>query len=249
MSNGKKNRKFDTENETPENVRSLGQRKRFTPNDLESYRAKTDRQKDFLELFFQDIPLISLHGWAGTGKTFIAMAAALQEVFDPSTPYDKLTIVRSAVEVRSIGFLPGTDEEKLEPYEAPYKELLKQLMRFNDPYEMAKSLGYLQFVPTSFLRGMTFDNQIVLVDECENMDISELETVFTRFGINCKMIMIGDDAQSDLERQRQKSGFKEFRKILDNMNPNNVGMVDFQVDDIVRSEIIKDYLVAKSKTK
>lgn len=242
------NKKLNTENETVENVRKIGAKKSMHPKDLKPFRALTEGHAEFLRLFYQQTPYVSLHGFPGTGKTFIAMAAALSEVFDTSTPYEKLTIVRSAVEVRGIGFLPGTAEEKLEVYEQPYKSILKELMVFNDPYEMAKQLGYIEFVPTSFLRGTTFHNQIVLVDECENLDYKELETVATRAGDNCKMIFVGDDDQSDLFRQRQQSGFANFRKVLANMDEKYRGMVEFSIDEIVRSKLVAEFLRAKART-
>lgn len=242
-------KKFDTKNEATGTVHDIGVRKRLNPNDLRAFKALNENQEEFLRLFYQQTPFVSMHGYPGTGKTFLAMAAALSEVFDQSTPYDKVTIVRSAVEVRGIGFLPGNAEEKLEVYEAPYSALLKELMIFKEPYEMAKQLGYVQFVPTSFLRGMTFNDQIVLVDECENMDYAELATIATRTGENCKVVFIGDDNQSDLFRQRQKSGFSDFRKVLANMNPQDVGMVEFGVEDIVRSRLVKEFIKAEARTK
>lgn len=241
-------KRFNTEGETPEVVREIGGRKKMSPKDLKPFRALTKGHEEFLRLFYEQTPFISLHGFPGTGKTFIAMAAALCEVFDPASPFEKLTIVRSAVEVRNIGFLPGTAEEKLEVYEQPYRSILKELMVFNDPYSMAKQLGYLEFVPTSFLRGTTFHDQIVLVDECENLDYKELETVATRAGENCKMIFVGDDDQSDLFRQRQQSGFSDFRKVLNNMDDKYRGMVEFGMDEIVRSKLVAEYLRAKART-
>lgn len=244
---GNKLKKFDTKHETTDTVRDIGARKKFNPNDLKSFKALTKGHEEFLRLFYQQTPFISLHGWPGTGKTFMAMAAALSEVFDGSTPYDKLTIVRSAVEVRGIGFLPGTAEEKLEVYEQPYKSILKELMIFKEPYDMAKQLGYLEFMPTSFLRGTTFNDQIVLVDECENLDYKELVTVATRVGKNCKIIFVGDDNQSDLFRQRQQSGFAQFRKVLNKMPDHLVGMIEFSMDEIVRSELVAEFLKAEAR--
>lgn len=244
----KPRKKFDTANESIENVRDLGSRKKFNPHDIRSFKACNHRQEEFLRLFYQQTPLISLHGVAGTGKTFLAIAAALTEVFDSSTPYQKLTIVRSAVEVRSIGFLPGTAEEKLEQYEMPYKSIFAEVMKYNNPYDHAKALGYVEFVPTTFLRGVTFNDQIVIVDEAENMDYAELATVVTRVGTNCKIIFAGDDRQSDLERRREKSGFSKFRKVLENMPEYMTGFVEFGVNDIVRSELVKNFLIAELKT-
>lgn len=239
--------KFDTKNENMETVRDLGVRKRFHPNDLRGFKAITHNQEEFLRLYYQQTPLIALHGCAGTGKTWLAIAAALTEVFDTSTPYDRLTIVRSAVEVRKIGFLPGTEEEKMEVYERPYRAIFSELMNFNDPYSMAKQLGYVSFIPTSYLRGMTFNDQIVIVDEAENMDYNELATVMTRIGSNCKVIFIGDDKQSDLERQREVSGFAKLRKIFAKMPEEFVGHVEYGFDDIVRSELVKQFIIAECK--
>lgn len=240
---------LDTKNESLDKVRDIGVRKKMHPHDLRSFRALTSGQEEFLRLFYQQTPFTTLHGFAGTGKTFIAMAAALSEVFEPSSPYEKLTIVRSAVEVRGIGFLPGTAEEKLEVYEQPYKSILKELMNFKEPYEMAKQLGYIEFVPTSFLRGTTFNDQIVIVDECENLDYKELVTVVTRVGANCKIVFVGDDEQSDLFRQRQQSGFENLRKVLAEMPDDLVGMVEFSVEDIVRSRLVAEFIKAESRLK
>ncbi len=238
-------RKFDTANQTQETASELGKRKKLNPRDLVPFRALTDGQQDFIDLFNQNVKLISLHGCAGTGKTVCALAMALKEVFDETTPYEKVVIVRSTVEVRGMGFLPGDMEEKTDVYKLPYKQLLSELMRFNDPYEMAESLGYIEFVPTAFIRGTTFNNSIVIVDECENMDYSELAAVVTRTGINSRAIFIGDDAQSDLFRIRQQSGFKQFREVLERMPTHMVGRVDFGIDDIVRSDIVREFIIAE----
>ncbi len=240
-------KQFNTKNESIDVVHDIGLRKRFSPHDLKAFRAITENQEEFLRLFYQQTPLISLHGSAGTGKTWLALAAALTEVFDSSSPFEKITIIRSAVEVRKIGFLPGSEEEKMAVYEAPYQSILKELMNFRDPYPMAKQLGYIEFAPTSYLRGMTFHDQIVIVDEAENMDYSELATICTRIGSNCKIILIGDDKQSDLERQRETSGFKRIRQVLDKMPADFVGKVEFTFDDIVRSELVKQFIIAESK--
>lgn len=244
----KPKKKFDTSGESHENVRELGQRKKMSVHDLSSFRAKKPNQEEFLRLFYQQTPLISLHGYAGTGKTFIALAAALSEVLDPSTPYQKVTIIRSVVELRPMGFLPGTVEEKISEYEQPYKEIFKELMKYKNPYDHAKALGYVEFLPTSFLRGVTFNDQIVIVDESENMDYAELSTVVTRIGQNAKVVFIGDDAQTDLTRRREKSGFHAFRKVLQNMPSNLTGFIEFGINDIVRSELVKQYIIAEAKT-
>ena len=239
-------RKFDTANQSDAVAAEMGKRKKLNPRDLVPFRALTDGQQDFIDLFNQNVKLISLHGYAGTGKTVCALAMALRDVFDETTPYEKVVIVRSTVEVRGMGFLPGDMEEKTDVYKLPYKQLMSELMRFNDPYEMAQSLGYIEFVPTAFIRGTTFNNAVVIVDECENMDYSELSAVVTRTGINTRVVFIGDDAQSDLFRIRQQSGFKQFREVLSRMPSHMVGCVEFEIDDIVRSDIVREFIIAES---
>ena len=245
MSNKRKH--LNTENENESNIRAIGANKRLNTQDVKSFKAKSENQGEFLRLFYQNVPIISLHGWAGTGKTYIALAAAMQEAFDTSTVYEKITIIRSAVEVRKKGFLPGTEEEKMAVYERPYESIFRELLPFKDGYKHAKALGQVEFISSSFLRGDTFNDQIVIVDEAENMDYAELSTIMTRVGVNCRMIFIGDDRQTDLTRHREISGFNQLRKVLNEMNQNIVGMVDFTQDDIVRSEIVKQFLIAESR--
>jgi len=245
---GKKAAKFNTENETLSTSRDIGCRKKLHRHDIKSFKPLTVGHEEFLEMFYSNTSVISLSGVAGAGKTYMAMAAAISEVVDSSTAYDRLIIIRSIVEVRSVGFLPGDISEKIAVYEQPYSNVLKELMNFNDPYSIAKTLGYIEFHPTSYLRGMTFDNAIIIVDECENMDYKELSTVITRTGVNSRCIFIGDDKQEDLSRQRQVSGFKKFREVLSRMPERSVGMVEFGIDDIVRSGVVKDFIIAEMNT-
>ena len=206
---------------------------------LNYIEPKTRNQRKALELFGQKN--LVLTGWAGTGKTFLGVYLGLCEVENGTA--QKLVIVRSAVPTRDIGFLPGKAEDKLAVYEAPYLDIFKKLMGKSNSYEMAKKAGLIEFVPTSFLRGTTFDNCCVLVDEFQNMDFDELDTVITRLGSDSSVIFSGDQRQSDLERTREKSGIKKFLRILDDMN--EFANVDFGLNDIVRSGLVKSYLIAK----
>ena len=183
-----------------------------------------------------------LHGMAGTGKTFIGMYLALQEVIQGH--YKRLVIVRSAVPTRDIGFLPGSIEEKLKVYEQPYSAIANQLFKRGDAYDILKNKFMLEFLPTSFVRGTTLDNCIVLVDEINNLTFHELDSVITRLGKNTRMILAGDMMQSDLGIE--KTGLPRFMNIIEKM-----GLFDtfeFDIEDIVRSGLVKQYLITKDRT-
>lgn len=236
--------KFNVNEESEADAKLLGNRKKFTTHDLVSFQPKTENQKKFLEMYYAQTPVISLRGFAGVGKTAIAFYAGLTEVFDESTAYDKIVMVRSAVESRKMGFLPGSVDEKAEAYEAPYRALTEQFVKYKTAYSSLKSLGYYDFITTSYLRGITLDNCVVIVEECQNMDYSELHTIMTRVGVNSRIIFTGDSRQDDLKRQREKSGFEKFHKVIAQMPIEQVGVVNFTVDDVVRSGIVKSFLIA-----
>lgn len=242
-----KKKHFDTKNEKSlDNVKSIGVKKRFSPHDLIHMKPKNAKQTEFLKSFFSGTPAHVLHGAAGTGKTFLAVYAALSVVFDQSTPYHKVCIFRSAVEGRKIGFLPGTEEEKMAQYEQPYRELVGDLVRYGTGYDVAAQLGLIEFRSTSFIRGRTIDNAVIIVDEAQNMDYDELKSLFTRVGENCIIIFCGDDAQDDLKRNREQSGFLKLRAVLAKMREEDVNMIEFTMDDCVRSGIIRQFLIAES---
>lgn len=176
-----------------------------------------------------------------THNTFLASYMAYSEVLDMRSPYNKLLYVRSAIPTRDIGFLPGTDEEKLEVYEAPYMVMASKLFGRGDAYEVLKKRGVVQFKSTSFVRGMNIDNCILIVDECQNMTYHELDSIVTRLEDNCKIFFCGDARQSDLN----KNGIKDFFKVLEHMEEFN--FVEFTKDDIVRSELVKNYIIKKSE--
>lgn len=237
--------KFDTKNEDDNVVRDLGNRKKFTPHDLISVRPMNERQEDYLAAHFQQTPITLVTGYPGTSKTFLSMYASLLEVFDDSTPYDKLIIVRSAVETRSIGYLKGDTDQKLEVYELPYKGIMHELMpQFKDGYEHAKSFNKVEFMPTSFMRGRNLADCIVIVDEAQNLDYEELKTCIGRISHNCKIVITGDVGQDDLFRKREKSGLPKLIKVLDTMPEGTYRHISYEKEDIVRSELVKNFIVA-----
>lgn len=246
---GKKKMKFDTRNETDAVVHELGNRKRFHPKDLCNLTPYPGNQEHFFDLYYSGKPIISMTGPAGTGKSFLSLYAALSEVLDESTEYDKVVVIRSAVETRKAGFLPGTQEEKNAPYEKPYANIIKNILpSFNDGYEHLKSLRYLEFHTTAHLRGNTFDRSIILVDEIQNMDYEELSTVITRCGVYSRIVLMGDLKQCDLYRFKQESGFDKLQRVFRKMDETTIGIVRFEIGDIVRSGLVRDFLIADYHT-
>ena len=189
------------------------------------------------------------YGAAGTGKTFITLYNALCDVLDPSTPYEKIYIVRSLVATREIGFLPGDHEDKSLLYQIPYKNMVKYMFQlpteadFEMLYGNLKTQGTIGFWSTSFIRGTTFDKSIIIVDEFQNLNFHELDSIITRVGENTKIMFCGDATQTDLIKQNERSGISDFMKILRVMP--SVDLIEFGVDDIVRSGLCKEYLLSK----
>ena len=190
-----------------------------------------------------------LFGAAGTGKSFVTMYLALKDILDERTPYNKLYIVRSLVPTREIGFLPGDHEDKANLYQIPYKNMVRFMFEMpDDPsfemlYSNLKSQDTISFWSTSFIRGTTIDNSIVLVDESENLNFHELDSIITRLGVNSRIIFAGDAAQSDLIKAHEKTGIMDFKKIIDDMD--EFESIEFGIDDIVRSGLVKSYLISK----
>ena len=190
-----------------------------------------------------------LFGAAGTGKSFVTMYLALKDILDEKTPYNKLYIVRSLVPTREIGFLPGDHEDKANLYQIPYKNMVRFMFEMpDDPsfemlYGNLKAQDTISFWSTSFIRGTTIDNSIVLVDESENLNFHELDSIITRLGVNSKIIFAGDAAQSDLVKAHEKTGIMDFKKIIDDMD--EFESIEFGIDDIVRSGLVKSYLISK----
>lgn len=192
---------------------------------------------------------IFAYGAAGTGKTFIGLYLALQDILDENSPFEKLYIVRSLVATREIGFLPGTHEDKASLYQIPYKNMVKHMFEMPDDnsfemlYENLKHQETISFWSTSFLRGTTLDNSIIIVDECQNLNFHELDSIMTRVGQDSRIVFCGDVNQSDLQRMNERNGILDFQRILQNME--EFSMVEFNIEDIVRSGLVKSYLISK----
>ena len=190
-----------------------------------------------------------LYGAAGTGKTFITLYMALKQVLDPLTPYNKVVLVRSLVSTREIGFLPGDHEDKSALYQIPYKNMVKYMFELATDYDFEMLWGNLKaqesvtFWSTSFIRGTTLDASIVIVDESQNLNFHELDSIITRVGEDTKIMFCGDAAQTDLVRTNEKNGILDFQKII-SMMPE-FAQVEFGVDDIVRSGLVKSYITSK----
>jgi len=183
-----------------------------------------------------------LAGCAGTGKTYLAMYLALEQVLDPNTPYNELVLIRSMVPTRDMGFLPGTKQEKEDAYTAPYMAICNQLLGSNS-YAKAVTQKKIRFESTSFIRGLTIDNAIVVLDEMQNCNFHELDSVITRVGEDTKIILCGDYRQSDFRFEDEKAGLAKFIAIAEQLKKFNV--ITFDWEDIVRSGLVRDYLMTK----
>lgn len=186
-----------------------------------------------------------LHGYAGTGKSYVSLYLALEEILSGASMYDKVVIIRSVVPSRDMGFLPGSMKEKIRVYEEPYKEIVDDLFGRGDGYDILKLKNMIQFTTTSFLRGLTFNNAIVIVDEIQNMTFPEIDTVMTRLGDNSRVVFSGDFRQTDLVHDKDKSGIHTFINITKRMN--GFEYVEFEKHDIVRSGLVKDYIIKRTE--
>ena len=189
---------------------------------------------------------VALHGVAGTGKTFCALYKALEEVLDRSNPFNKIIIVRSAVQSRELGHLPGDIDEKMDIYQQPYRQICETLFARKDAYQRLEEQGYIEFISTSFIRGLSFDDAIIIVDEMQNLTFEEIDTVMTRVGYRSKIIWCVDYRQTDLnKRKNDMSGIIKFFDIA--MHMEAFTRIEFTVNDIVRSSLVKDYILARMK--
>ena len=208
----------------------------------------TENQKRLFTSYAEGKHLVA-YGTAGTGKTFCVLYNALRDVLSEVTPFEKIYLVRSLVPTREIGFLPGSHEDKSSLYQIPYKNMVKYMFQmpsdadFEMLYGNLKSQETISFWSTSFIRGTTLDNCIIIVDELENLNFHELDSIITRVGENTKILFCGDASQSDLVRLNEKNGVIDFMKIIRAMP--SFGIVEFGVDDVIRSGLIKEYLIAK----
>ena len=208
----------------------------------------TDSQKRLFNSYENGKHLVA-YGCAGTGKTFITLYNALCDVLDERSPYEKVYLVRSLVATREIGFLPGTYEDKSDIYQIPYKNMVKYMFQmpsdadFEMLYGNLKAQETIKFWSTSFLRGTTLDNSIIIVDEFQNLNFHELDSIITRVGENTKICFCGDASQSDLQKTNERNGIVDFMTVLRKMPSFDI--IEFGVDDIVRSGLVKEYIIAK----
>ena len=208
----------------------------------------TDNQKVLFDSYNQQKNVVA-YGVAGTGKTFITLYNALKDVLDETTPYERVYIVRSLVSTREIGFLPGDHEDKADIYQIPYKHMVKYMFQmpsdadFEMLYGNLKQQDTIKFWSTSFIRGTTIDQAIVLIDESQNLNFHELDSIITRVGENSKICFCGDASQTDLQKTNEKNGIVDFLKIVRTMPSFDI--IEFGIEDIVRSGLVKEYLVAK----
>lgn len=216
--------------------------KRLKIDHLLTYEAITQNQKVAYDSWDDGDHLV-LAGSAGTGKTFIGMYLALADVLDKSYEQDKLVIVRSVVPTREMGYLPGSIEEKVDAYTAPYRAIATELFNEKQAYDMLETQGAISFMSTSFIRGQTIDDAVILVDEMQNLTYHELDSIITRVGRNTRIIFSGDYYQSDLNKETDKNGILDFLNIMEVMN--NFTTVEFGWADIVRSDFVRDYIMTK----
>ena len=228
----------------------MGKQKEITYNQLNQIKPVTDSQKLVFDTWKKGQNQF-LFGCAGTGKTFVSLYLALSEVLKNETPYDKVIMVRSLIPTREIGFLPGDEEDKAALYQVPYSNMMQFMFEqpneqaFETLYNRIKAQGSYYFLSTSFLRGLTFDNSIIIVDECQNLNFHELDTIITRVGQDSKIVFCGDFSQSDLTRTNERNGLMDFLQILQEMEEFNC--IEFNIGDIVRSGFVRNYLIQKTK--
>lgn len=210
---------------------------------LKTFQALTPNQQKFFDAYRQGAYFTGLFGSAGVGKSFIAVYKALEEVLDKSNPFKQLVIVRSAVQGREVGFLPGSLEEKQEIYEQPYKEICATLFERSDAYDRLKEQGYIRFITTTAIRGISIDDSVILLDEAQNCTFQELSSVVTRTGYRSKIMLSGDWRQNDLTvRRSDVSGLSDFMKVAQNMK--EFTYIHFTTDDIVRSSLVRSWIIS-----
>jgi len=232
-------------------ARQLKRKKPISAELLLDIEPLTENQKRLFASYSEGKHLVA-YGVAGTGKTFVALYNALKEVLSEITPYEQIYIVRSLVATREIGFLPGDHDDKAALYQIPYKNMVKYMFQlptetdFEMLYGSLKQQETVKFWSTSFVRGTTLDNSIIIVDEFQNMNFHELDSIITRVGENSKIIFCGDASQSDLTKTNERNGISDFMDILRKMPSFDI--IEFDINDIVRSGLVKEYLVAKIET-
>ena len=230
-------------------AKQMKRKKPINTDLLNKIEPITENQKLFFDSYKEGKNIFA-YGAAGTGKTFIALYLALKDVLDERSPYDKVYIVRSLVSTREIGFLPGDHEDKSSLYQIPYKNMVKYMFEmptdadFEMLYGNLKQQETIKFWSTSFIRGTTIDRAIVLIDESQNLNFHELDSIITRIGEDCKIVFCGDATQTDLLKTNERNGILDFTKIIQQMT-ESFQIVEFGVEDIVRSGLVKEYIMTK----
>ena len=229
-------------------TKQIKRKKPINTNYLLDIEPITDNQKRLFESYKEGKHIVA-YGTAGTGKTFITLYNALKQVLDDTTPYERIYLVRSLVSTREIGFLPGDHEDKADIYQIPYKNMVKYMFQmpsdadFEMLYGNLKAQESIKFWSTSFIRGTTLDNAIVIVDEFQNLNFHELDSIITRIGENSKIMFCGDSSQTDLIKTNDRNGIVDFMNVLRKMPSFDI--IEFGIDDIVRSGMVKEYIIAK----
>jgi len=239
---------------TPNNIgvgmtaKQMKKRKPLGSGYLVDIEPLNDNQKRLFDSYKSGKHLVA-YGCAGTGKTFISLFNALKDVLSENTPYEQIYLVRSLVSTREIGFLPGDHEDKADIYQIPYKNMVKYMFQMSSDadfqmlYGNLKAQDTIKFWSTSFLRGTTLDNSVIIVDEFQNLNFHELDSIITRVGENTKIIFSGDARQTDLVKTNDRNGIVDFMNILRKMPSFDI--IEFGIDDIIRSGLVKEYLIAK----
>ena len=229
-------------------TKQMKRKKPLSSDYLVNIEPISENQKRLFDSYKEGKQIVA-YGCAGTGKTFITLYNAIRDVLDENTPYEKIYIVRSLVATREIGFLPGDYEDKSDIYQVPYKHMVKYMFQMSSDadfemlYGNLKAQDTIKFWSTSFLRGTTLDNAIVIVDEYQNLNFHELDSIITRIGENSKICFCGDARQSDLIKTNDRNGIVDFMNILRKMSSFDI--IEFEIEDIVRSGLVKEYIIAK----
>ncbi len=204
-----------------------------------SVHGKTEAQRIMIRSYLEEYNIVA-YGSAGTGKSFVSCYLALKDLFDGKV--EKIVVVRSAVQTRDMGFLPGSIDEKSLAYTLPYKAIVNEICQNGTAWDILTKKGMIEFLTTSYIRGTTLNESVVIIDEFANMTWHELNSVVTRIGKNCRLILCGDEKQCDLNLKREDSGFKNLIKVVSEMD-DWFEVIKFLPEDIVRSDFVRDWII------